>query len=311
MKHWRRDGGKTFPVRLRILFGLIVLAVLLAVYAICIEPERLDIRRQTIELRQWPPELAGFTIAVVSDLHVLNTSAAEARLRRVVAETNALKPDLIVLLGDYIGPRYGGSLNATPATIAGIVSGLKARYGVFSVLGNHDWWGDGEAMAAALEERGIPVLENAVATLDIDGVRVNLLGLPDQETRSEVLGQGDRIETDCIGAILAQGVVKPDNDAPTIVLSHAPDFFADLALPYELTLSGHTHGGQVYIPFIGRPVVPSKYSDRYAIGLIEEDGRQLFVTAGVGTSILRIRFLCPPEIALLTLEPAPADAAGR
>ena len=99
----------------------------------------------------------------------------------------------------------------------------------------------------------------------------------------------------------------PDEAVPAIVLSHDPDYFEELKLPYEFMLAGHTHGGQIQLPWIGALIVPSKYGTKYASGFFEDGGRKLFVTRGTGTSIIKARFLCPPEIAVITIRKDPAE----
>jgi uncharacterized protein len=160
---------------------------------------------------------------------------------------------------------------------------------VISVLGNHDWWYDGPRVRRALETNGIPVLENQNIRLTYRGQSVWLCGLADLWTR------GDRL-TQTLAEI-------PEGD-PVVVLMHNPDLFPEMPARVSLTLAGHTHGGQVNLPLIGRPVVPSKFGQRYAYGVVEEGGRRLFVTGGIGTSIIPVRFRVPPEVVVLTLKRA-------
>src|SRR5207247_3160243 len=147
------------------------------------------------------------------------------------------------------------------------------------ILGNHDWWYDGPRVRRALEGAGIPVLENAALRLERQGAPFWLVG-PMRDIPA---------------------------DEPIVVLTHSPDVFPRVPARVALTLAGHTHGGQVALPILGRLIVPSRFGQRYAIGHVEEDGRHLFVTPGVGTSIIPVRFGVPPGISLLTL-PHPAAA---
>jgi predicted MPP superfamily phosphohydrolase len=174
-----------------------------------------------------------------------------------------------------------------PETIAGELKALHARYGVYAVLGNHDWWYDGERVRRALQAAGIHVLENEVARVQKDGHTFWLAGLADFWTRTQ------RIE----------GTLRQIPDAgPVIAVTHNPDIFPNIPARVSLTIAGHTHGGQVNLPLIGRPKVPSLFGQRYAAGHVEENGRHLFVTTGIGTSMIPVRLGVPPEIVVLTLK---------
>jgi uncharacterized protein len=250
------------------------------------EPSSIRIVSPTIALHHWHPEHDGLKIAVLSDLHVGSPHRSLERIREIVAATNAEQPDLIVLLGDLVIQSVVGGRFVEPELIGRELQLLHARLGVVAVLGNHDWWYDGERVRRALESNGIPVLENQNIRVTDRGQSLWLCGLADLWTR------GNRLS-----ATLAE---VRDAD-PVIVLSHNPDVFPEIPDRVSLTLAGHTHGGQVNLPIIGRPVVPSKFGPRFAYGLIEEGGRTLFVTGGIGTSILPVRFRVPPEIVVLTL----------
>jgi predicted MPP superfamily phosphohydrolase len=178
----------------------------------------------------------------------------------------------------------GDPVDAEP--IAEVLAGLRAPGGVVAVLGNHDWWYDGERITRAFRARGIAVLEDEVRELAIRGQRLCVVGLADAMTRhSNIRATLDRVPSGC----------------PALVLMHEPDAFTDIDDRPLLTLAGHSHGGQVALPLLGRPIVPSRYGQRYAAGLVVEGGRSMFVTTGVGMSIFPVRFGVPPEIALLTI----------
>jgi len=250
------------------------------------EPSSLRIVKQKIALHPWHAEHDGLRIAVLSDLHVGSPHRSLANLKEIVTATNAERPDLIVVLGDLVIEGVVGGRFVEPEPIAADLAALHAPLGVIAVLGNHDWWYDGERVRRALEANHIPVLENQNMRLTYRGQSLWLCGLADLWTR------GNR---------LAETLAEIHNDDPVIVLMHNPDLFPDMPARVSLTLAGHTHGGQVNFPIIGRPVVPSKFGQRYAYGLVEEDGRKLFVTSGIGTSIFPVRFRVPPEVVLLTL----------
>lgn len=256
------------------------------------EPESIEVNHYDVLLKNWHGEHSGLRFVIVSDIHQLALPEDIARLKRIVRLVNDENPDVILLLGDFIGERFNWKRkNASPEAIAAVLKKLKSAYGVFAVLGNHDWWHGGGAVRKALEDAEIKVLENESAELLIDGKVLNLIGLPDRITRNHVLNTG----------------LLPDAAVPAIVLSHDPDYFEELKLPYEFMLAGHTHGGQIQLPWIGALIVPSKYGTKYASGFFEDGGRKLFVTRGTGTSIIKARFLCPPEIAVITIRKDPAE----
>ncbi|MCC6918886.1 MAG: metallophosphoesterase [Alphaproteobacteria bacterium] len=265
----------------RSLGALVLIGALLAVYAVAIEPGRLVVRETRLGLFDWPAERDGYRIAVLADLHVGSPHVGLEKLAQVVAETNALKPDLIVLAGDYVIDGVIGGGKVDMHEIAPVLARLSAPEGVYAVLGNHDNWNDPAHIAAELEANGIPVLEARKVMLKAG---VWLVGIPDAYTRPYQLDRA------------MEGV-----KGPAIALTHTPDIFPQIPSTVMLTIAGHTHGGQVYVPLLGRPVVPSRYGQRYAMGAIVENGHTLFVSAGIGTSIFPVRFLTPPEIDLLIL----------
>ncbi len=268
-------------------FGLLLaLGALLGGWALFVGPRRLVVNRVELDVPNWPAAQAGVRIALLSDLHVGSPHWGIERLRQLVSQTNAERPDLVLLAGDYLINDVSLGSWVAPEPIAEALGELRAPLGVVAVLGNHDWWNDGPRMRAALEKAGIAVLENDAHPVNYRGGRFFVVGLADTMTR-EV-----RLE-----AALAQ---VPEGE-PLLVLVHEPDVFTEVNARPSLTLAGHTHGGQVALPLLGRPIVPSRFGQRYASGHVVENGRHLFVTSGVGTSILPVRFGVPPEIALLTL----------
>jgi uncharacterized protein len=274
----------------RVLLGALICGLLMALWATWFEPRRLVVRHTELVLPRWPKELSGLKVALLSDLHIGSPHWDIAALEKLVERTNAQQPDLVLLAGDYQinGVMGGAFVEAEP--IARGLGRLKARLGVIAVLGNHDWWNDGERTRRTFQAQGITVLEeNAVRLEHAPGASLYVVGLADQMER----------KSDPKAAL-----ATVPSGAATLVLVHEPDVFATfpkLGLTPHLTLAGHTHGGQVWLPLLGRRVVPSEFGERYAYGHIVEQGRNLFVTAGVGTSIIPVRFLVPPEIALLTL----------
>jgi uncharacterized protein len=251
-------------------------------YAGWIEPRRLVTTRQTLCLPRWPRELDGLRLGLLSDLHSGAPHASLKAIGRAVERLNEEAPDAILLLGDYIDahPLWGGRLS--PERIAHALAPLSAPLGTYAVLGNHDWKQAGDRMWTALQNEGIDVLENRV----VQAGDVYIAGLADLRAR----------RPDLPGALA--GVPA---GAPVVLLSHDPDVFPYVPDRISLTLSGHTHGGQIAIPVLRRPAIPSRYGERYARGHVIEDGRHLYITSGLGTSGLPLRLLAPPEIVVLEL----------
>ena len=278
---------KKKKVALAVVATMLLLALALAVWAFFIEPDRIVVHEETIAPRGWPTAFDRLKIAVISDLHAGSPHINKEKLQAVVAKTNELQPDLILLPGDFVVQEsvLGGKF-VEPDEIASSLKELRAPLGVYAVLGNHDWWFNGERVRAALEAAGIRVLENDVTQLERNGEKIWLAGLADLWTRKQDI-QGT--------------LAKAQTDAAVIAFTHNPDVFPLIPARVSLTIAGHTHGGQVNIPFLGRRVVPSSNGERYAAGHIIEDGRHLFVTTGIGTSIFPVRFRVAPEIALLTI----------
>jgi predicted MPP superfamily phosphohydrolase len=263
------------------LVGLALLA-----WAVLVEPGRLVVRETRVASAAWPAGRPPLRIAALSDLHVGSLRNGLDRLDEIVSRTNAQRPDVIVLLGDFIHHGESKAPSVPPEAIAPRLGRLRARLGVVSVLGNHDWWLDGARVRAALEAAGIRVLDDEAVALGGAPDRIWIAGVGDLWTR-----RAD------VGAALAP---VPAGE-PVVLLTHNPDVFPRVPARVALTLAGHTHGGQVALPLIGRPIVPSRYGQRYACGLVVEDGRALYVSPGIGTSIIPVRFRVPPEISIVEL----------
>ena len=288
-KQWGRTPrwGK----RLRVALDAIILIVgFLIFWGYFIEPGRLVIRQQTIQIANWPNDLNGLKVAVLSDMHVDNWFITEKKVRSIVQQTNQLQPELIVILGDYMSGNGIVRQEVAPQVFAPILRELRASWGVYSVLGNHDWWYDGKKVRHELEQNNIKVLENEVLQINARNKSLWMVGLSDLWTRPQ------RIE-ETVGQI-------PQGD-PIIALAHNPDVFPKLPQHVPLLIAGHTHGGQVRFPFIGAVVESTRMGERYERGHLFENNHHLFVTTGIGTSIMPVRFGVTPEIVLLTLTSAP------
>jgi predicted MPP superfamily phosphohydrolase len=268
--------------------ALLAAGAALAAWAGWIEPRRLVLRRETLYLRGWPRRLDGLRAGVIADLHGGVPHMGRTAIARAVATLAAESPDIVLLLGDYVdaSPLWGGRL--APETIAAELAALDAPLGRFAVLGNHDWRAAPGRMWNALDAAGITVLENEAAPVDAPGGRLWVAGLADMRNRVP----------DMAGALRD---VPDDPDQPVLLLSHDPDMHPAVPARVALTLAGHVHGGQVAIPVLRRPAIPSHHGERYARRHHDDDGRRLYVSSGLGTSGMPVRLLAPPEVVLLEL----------
>ena len=247
------------------------------------ERHSLRVYRVTVALSHLPAALEGFTICQLSDLH-RGILVSEEFLRRAAILATSLRPDLTVVTGDFLDlhARYAPSC-------ASALSALQARYGVFGVLGNHDYWTkDPDRVSETLAGAGVRMLTNRSARILVPGADWWLCGVDDPWG-----GEPD----------LDAALQDVPQDAFKILLCHAPDFVEKAARRgIPLQLSGHTHGGQVLLP--GRhPLVTPKYGHRYPVGLQRVTGTstQVYTNVGVGVIFPPIRINCPPEVTLMTL----------
>lgn len=243
--------------------------LILCIYSVFVEPNILTVKK--VEIKN--ESLKGLKVVFASDFHVKPYD--KFRLKRIVKRINEQNADIVLLGGDYVnGHKKGSTLPI--AAIAAELGKLNSKYGTVAVMGNHDGWQGKKEVIEAFESVGITILENAnkdFGEFSVAGIEDLQTGLPD-------------IQKALVG-------VKP----PVILLSHTPDLIADVPSDVSLTLSGHTHGGQIVLhkPF----VVPSKYGTKYAYGFFTVHGALLFVSRGLGTSILPVRFNCFPEIVVI------------
>jgi len=241
--------------------------------------------RVTVPLPGLPAPLDGFTICQLSDLH-RGPIVSEEFLRKAADLAASLKPDLVALTGDYVSTSAGYAPSCAQA-----LSSLKAPYGVYAVLGNHEYWTRPETVTAALQAIGVRVLVNRSVCLRVRGVPLWLCGLDDVWSGSPDL------------EATLRGV--PTGDL-RILLCHEPDFADEAAARgIPLQLSGHTHGGQVVLPLTGPPVLPP-YGRKYPAGLRRVPGSSTLVYTNVGLGVVMpaFRFHCRPEVSLLTLRSA-------
>jgi predicted MPP superfamily phosphohydrolase len=276
-----------------LLFLVLASFLFSGVYAFWIEPRQLIVKQVTIAL----PKLNHPIKAIlIGDLQPIQPHWPKERLNAAIDLAAQQKPDIVFYVGDYAyeqrwAARYklDSWLTVDPADVVKAMARIDAPMGVYAVMGNHDYWWDGEAVKRLIRKTHIRLLIDEAVFAQHGNKALWVAGVDDMATPRPY--------------DLQKTLSKTTESLPIVLLSHSPDIFPEVPNTVELTLSGHTHGGQVYIPGIGRPIVPIKYK-KYAMGLFQEQGKQLFVTSGVGTSILPIRFMTPPEIVVLNFIPA-------
>jgi predicted MPP superfamily phosphohydrolase len=270
--------------------------VMSAANALAVEPGfSLILKEWTVEHPDWPAAAPSLRIGILTDIHAVEPWMSAHRIGSIVDQLNAQKPDVIVLLGDYVNglrPRYYTREMPVAEWVAPLQM-LRAPLGVYAILGNHDWWsGQAPDIRRAFRKAGIALLENGALKVSRGRDHFWMAGLKDQ------LAEPSTAIWD-LDATLRHITDR----APVILLAHEPDIFVRVPASVTLTLAGHTHGGQIYIPFVGRPAFfaeNARYA-KYAYGHIEKDGRQMIVSSGLGVSNIPIRFMVPPEIAIVTL----------
>lgn len=282
----------------------IALSLLALAYGYFIEPHRLVVNETELRIAGLDSAFDGLLIVAVADIHAGSHGVDAARMREVVDEINAQNADVVVMLGDFVSQLNDGKpirerpLKMPVESLTEGLAGIRAKYGVYAVLGNHDGWYDNTSVAEALREAGIRVLENEVAFIERGGRKLRLFGMRDHLH----MGTWATFDND-----MRRAVASYERTGDIIVLQHSPDVFPVINAfktfgdDFKLMIAGHTHGGQVRFPVLGTPIVPSAFGQKYAAGHVREDGKELFVTTGIGTSLLPFRFLVPPEIAVLTL----------
>lgn len=259
------------------LCGNIVGAVSVGSYSRLLEPRWVEIKNIEISVESLPKKFEGMTIAQMSDIHHCKYVSREF-IRQCVRKVNALLPDVIALTGDYVF----GSHSLVPS-VSEELAELKAKEGVFAVLGNHD---GKDATVESFSQKGIHVLVNDYVPLTRENDHLFLVGVDD-------LWEGQ---------LNMKTALKGTDDKPKIVLCHNPDAIEIIKkTDAALVIAGHTHGGQVSLPLYGPPIVYSKFGARYASGLFREGKTAMYVNKGIGISNFPIRFLARPEITLFTL----------
>lgn len=271
--------------------GVLAGGGLAASYPVMIERYLIGVNHYTIPVLRLPPAFDGFTIVHLTDLH-LGRLTSLSIIEYVIDQANRLSGDITVLTGDYV---LGMNIDEPMNQVWPVLMRAQAPQGVYAVLGNHDHWADAQRSIHWLRKSGFDLRHKAIP-LERDGQRMWLGGTGDYWE--------DRQTIDEIFSGIPAGECK-------IVLAHNPDS-ADVAFQtqIDLMISGHTHGGQVRLPFVGAPRLPVK-NKKYSSGLVTSDRFPVFISRGIGYAIYPVRFNCPPEIAVLTLRPGPSiDASG-
>ena len=262
-------------------------------------PGHMDLVKKRVRIPGLAWGFKGFKIALLSDFHA-SPIANEDLFERAAALVMKKKPDMIALTGDFVtgstkfltgsvGEFESKYLNRLIDSLAG----LKAPMGIYGTLGNHDFWSGEEAMKS--------IMDNFTKRLGVVWLRNQNVRLERRRGALDILGVDDYWEDSCSLSKAYKGL---DKDTAKVLLSHNPDINDEVfpQMRVDLILSGHTHGGQVALPFIGQPIVPSKFGQKYRQGLVRDGDRQTYITRGVGHLLAPIRFNCPPEATLITLD---------
>ena len=274
---------KLLRMGLFFLVSLCIACLLLAGYALLIEPYWLEVVRVPIKTAKLPEPFTGTTIVQISDFH-LGNSNNQAKVHVAVDQVLALKPDLILLTGDFVSTLHSDEAQVLETEMAR----LSAPLGVYAILGNHDWWSSAKKVSDALQRAGVTLLENSNVVLEKGPARLYLAGLEDIYKKPD----------------LRRTLAGIPTGAPVILMAHEPDQ-AEMSVADErifLQLSGHTHGGQIR-PFFGRSAIALPlYGRTYDRGYYQIGSLQLYVNRGIGVTPPPLRLFCRPEITLFTLE---------
>ncbi|MHA7818830.1 MAG: metallophosphoesterase [Erythrobacter sp.] len=250
------------------------------------------IERLAIESAGLPAGSPPVTIAFLTDIHVAGPDMSPARLERIVERVNALSPDLVAIGGDIVSEKRTATHIYTPEEIVAPLGRLSATYGIVFVPGNHDHWFDLPGLSREFAKYPqITVLRNGVGRFG----PVAVAGLDE-----DYAGHAD---------LKATEVAMHGSSGAKVWLSHSPDVFPQIPVSADLVLAGHTHCGQIAYPWGGAPATASRYGNRYACGVVREDGKLLVTSAGLGTSIMPVRFFTQPEVWLIEIRPPQRQAA--
>jgi predicted MPP superfamily phosphohydrolase len=270
--------------------GLYAFFLVVAAYAVFVRRRWVRVRTVEVPVRGLPAPFDGYTIAHLSDLHV-GGHTPRTRAEAWRARVDAMGVDLVALTGDYVTSGV-----AFHRDIADVLSGFHAKDGTFAVMGNHDYFGDGEPLISLLRAGGVRVLRNEHATIERGGARIGVAGVDDTWTRR---------------ADVRRAVEGRDVDVPLLALAHDPALFPALAAEgADVVLSGHTHWGQVGVPFFAATLNMSRLTWRYHAGTYREGEATLVISPGLGTTGPPARLGSPPEITIVRLRRAAPEGAA-
>lgn len=249
------------------------------------EANWLSVEQVTVPVPTLPAAAEGLTIALMSDFHLYPYTQIEL-IQQAVAMTNELQPDVVALVGDFVLETAESIFELAP-----VLGGINATYGIFAAMGNHDYWTNPLLVEQGLTAAGITLLKNRGVPIGGGQDLIYLAGMDD--------GWSGSVD---LGAALAARPTAPSTALPTVLLMHEPDFADGIAPTGQvaLQLSGHSHGGQVRVPGVGAPVLPT-FGEKYDMGLYQVDNMWLYTTRGVGVIGPPVRINCRPEISLITL----------
>ncbi|SMF61294.1 metallophosphoesterase [Allosphingosinicella indica] len=275
---------------MRVLVALVVATLFVAALGYSNAIAEPVVRRAFVGMPDWSDATPPLRIALLSDLHVAGPDMPPQRLAAIVAQVNAQRPDMVLLAGDFVSDKRVATRRYSADEAVAPLGKLAARYGVTAVLGNHDHWRDADAFRRALPAVGVLVLDNQVAR------RGPLL----------VAGSDDDFTGHSDVPRLTAAVASARG--PVIALSHSPDITPELPESVRLVFAGHTHCGQIRLPWIGAVATMSRHGERYACGLVRDGNRTVIVSAGLGTSLLPLRFGTPPDFWIVTIGPEARQA---
>ena len=267
--------------------GIALVAILLLAIGFSNATNDPIVREAKVEVDDWPTDTPPFTVLALSDIHVAGPDMPPERLVRIAEKLNAIEPDLVVIAGDLVSEKRIATKLYPPGQMADALAKLGADQGVLVVPGNHDHWAGIEPIVAALEEAGISIAANEA----VKRGPLLVAAIDDHFT-----------DHDDVAATFAS--LDALGPGPTIVVTHSPDVIPELPRPVDAAFAGHTHCGQISLPVLGPVAYMSRFGDRYACGDIDDNGQRVFVTAGLGTSLLPLRFGAPPDVWLVTFGPA-------
>jgi predicted MPP superfamily phosphohydrolase len=268
-------------------------------YSLVLEPRRLDVSRRVIHLRDLPPSLDGLRAVQLSDVHH-GPWFSLARVRELVETANDLRPDLVLLTGDYV---LSSPVYIEP--VAAELARLRPRIATVAVLGNHDWYQSAAMTRDEFARWGIPVIDNDRRVLTPERRLV-----AEAEAGLALCGVGDLLKD---RPDYRRALAGLPGDMPRVLLSHNPDVAEEpeltgSGLRVDLIVSGHTHGGQIKLPFVGAPVSGSWYGEKYREGLVQGPVCPVFICRGIGVVGLPLRVGVTPEMAVLEFRVASLNA---